>query len=195
MLQSRIISYIGGEKVMVIETNRLMLKRYTMDDLDDYIKLKSCNEIWRYSIFKPLTEEEQARKMLSELISAYINNEYGFLKLELKDTREFVGEAGIINCNANSNRCVIGYNLLPKFWNNGYATEITQGIVKYVFESLEYERIEALALQINYNSCRVLEKSGFVLEGVLRNFNKCGDEYRNVCYYAMIKSDYHKLQS
>jgi [ribosomal protein S5]-alanine N-acetyltransferase len=63
------------------------------------------------------------------------------------------------------------------------------------FESLEYERIEALALQIDYSLCRVLEKSGFVLEGVLRNFNKCSDEFRNVCYYAMIKSDCHKLQS
>lgn len=88
--------------------------------------------------------------------------------------------------------CLIGYNLLPQYWNQGYATEITKHLVKYSFEFLDVERIEALVLQINSASCRVLEKSGFMLEGVLRNFNKCETGYRNVCYYGIISSDYKK---
>ena len=72
-----------------------------------------------------------------------------FMALYLKGTNEFIGEAGIIGYNPNANRCVIGYNLLPEFWNQGYASEITNCIVAYVFEELGFERIEALALQSN----------------------------------------------
>jgi len=78
---------------------------------------------------------------------------------------------------------------LPLYWNQGYATEITKGIVEYAFENLKIERIEALALQLNKGSCRVLEKIGFTLEGVLRNFNSSETGYRNVCYYSIISSD------
>ncbi len=66
-----------------------------------------------------------------------------FMALYLKGTNEFIGEAGIIGYNPNANRCVIGYNLLPEFWNQGYASEITNCI------ELGFERIEALALLSN----------------------------------------------
>lgn len=116
------------------------------------------------------------------------------MALREKASNAFIGEAGIIDANPHANRCTIGYNLLPSFWNNGYATEIAKGIITYAFNILKYERIEALALQCNSASCKVLEKSGFILEGILRNYNRNGNEYRNVCYYAMIYSDHQALQ-
>jgi RimJ/RimL family protein N-acetyltransferase len=51
---------------------------------------------------------------------------------------EFIGEAGIIGYNPRANRCVIGYNLLPQYWEHGYATEITKHLVKYSFEFFGY---------------------------------------------------------
>ncbi|HKL99746.1 MAG TPA: GNAT family N-acetyltransferase, partial [Mobilitalea sp.] len=152
----------------------------------------SCEEVWKHSTFVPLKDIEQAKSMLDNLIHDRASGEYTFMALHKKDGNEFIGEAGIIGCNPNSNRCVIGYNLLPQYWKKGYATEITRDIVKYVFEGLRLERVEALALQINTASCRVLEKSGFLLEGVLRNYNHYELGYRNVCYYGLISSDFYK---
>ena len=157
-----------------------------------FFKLKSCNEVWKYSTFAPLKNKEQARILLENLIDKGIDGNYIYNALYKKDSMEFIGEAGIIGYIPQANRCVIGYNLLPQYWNHGYATEITKHLVKYSFEFLDIERIEALALQINTASCRVLEKSGFLLEGVLRNFNKCETGYRNVCYYGIISSDFTK---
>ena len=175
---------------MVLETVRLLLKDYEIDNIDDYFKLKSTREVWTYSTFTPLTDIKQANFLLKELIVNRKNGKYDFMALYLKDTNEFIGESGIIGYNPNANRCVIGYNLLPEFWNQGFATEITNRIVAYAFEELGIERIEALALQSNFASCKVLEKSGFMLEGVLRNYNKSNNGYRNVCYYGIISSDY-----
>lgn len=179
---------------MILETERLLLADYKFENLDDFFKLKSCNEVWNYSTFVPLKEKEQAKQLLENLIDNRINGNYVLMALYKKDTKEFIGEAGIIGYSPNANRCVLGYNLLPQYWNRGYATEITKRIVKYAFESLGFERIEALALQINTASCKVLEKSDFLLEGVLRNFNKCETGYRNVCYYGIISSDFYRKQ-
>jgi ribosomal-protein-alanine N-acetyltransferase len=165
---------------------------YQIEILDDFYKLKSCNEVWKYSSFVPLKEKEQAEILLENLIDEKSKGNYVFNALYKKNSKEFIGEAGIIGYVPHANRCVIGYNLLPQYWNHGYATEITKHLAKYSFEFLGIERIEALVLQLNTASCRVLEKNGFLLEGVLRNFNKCETGYRNVCYYGMISSDYKK---
>ena len=173
-----------------LETKRLFLSDYKIDDLDNYFILKSCSQVWNYSTFIPLKEKEQAKKLLDKLIEDKNSGKYTYLALCKKDTNEFIGEAGIIGYNPDANRCVIGYNLLPHYWNQGYATEIIKELIKYSFESLKVERIEALVLQNNNASCRALEKNGFSLEGILRNFNRCETGYRNVCYYGMISSDY-----
>lgn len=175
---------------MVLETERLLLKDYQFEDLDEFFSLKSCTEVWKYSTFLPLKEKEQAKHLLENIINTRINEKYAFMALYKKDIKVFIGEAGIIDINSNANRCVVGYNLLPQFWNQGYATEITKQIVKYAFDILRFERIEALALQQNTASCKVLEKCGFRLEGILRNFNKSEIGYRNVCYYGIISSDF-----
>ncbi|MCB2340228.1 GNAT family N-acetyltransferase [Clostridium estertheticum] len=174
---------------MIFETERLLLSEYQLDNLEDFFELKSCNEVWNYSTFIPLKEKDEAKPLLDNLINDRNNGKYVFMALYKKDTNEFIGEAGIIGHNPNANRCEVGYNLLPQYWNHGYATEITKGIVKYAFECLDFERIESLVLQINKTSCKVLEKSGFLVEGVLRNFNRCETGYRNVCYYGIISSD------
>lgn len=177
---------------MILETERLLLTDYQLKNLDVFFKLKSCNEVWKYSTFAPLKNKEQARILLENLIDEGIAGNYIYNALYKKGSMEFIGEAGIIGYIPHANRCVIGYNLLPQYWNRGYATEITKHLVKHSFEFLDIERIEALALQINTASCRVLEKSGFLLEGILRNFNKCETGYRNVCYYGIISSDFTK---
>lgn len=62
--------------------------------------------------------------------------------------------------------------------------------MKYLFEDTKTERIEALAMEDNKSSTKVLEKSGFVLEGLLRNYAYINKQYFNVSYFGMIKHDY-----
>lgn len=172
---------------MRIETARLYIRKYNMSDLNNFYSLKSSKDVWTYSTFKCLTSIDKANELLSALVSD--NGEYSFHAMFLKETDEFIGEAGIIAYNPTANRCTIGYNLLPQFWNNGYATEISKELVHYAFERLGVERVEALAMKKNTASCRVLEKSGLKLEGTLRHFTKINAKYEDVCYFAAITSD------
>jgi ribosomal-protein-alanine N-acetyltransferase len=177
---------------MMIETERLILRDYAYDDLEYLYKLKACDAVWQYSTFIPFTNIVQAKEILNSILNNKNIDHVGFKALFLKKNNIFIGEVGIISAHSKVNRCEIGYNLLPDYWGYGYATEIVAELVKYAFEAENYERLEALVLEMNHASCRVLEKSGFVKEGILRNYNKSEAGYRNVNYYGIITEDYKK---
>jgi ribosomal-protein-alanine N-acetyltransferase len=174
---------------MKIESLRLHLREYTLSDLLNFYRLKSNRQVWKYSTCPPVISIEEAKKILAALDEKQKTVKYGFHALFLKDKETFIGEAGIISLNENVNRCEIGYNLIPEYWNKGFATEITKELIRYAFQNMNIERIEALALKNNIASCRVLEKSGMKLEGSLRHFTKINDVYEDVRYYGIISSD------
>ena len=173
-----------------IETERLILKDYCENDLEYIYRLKSEPLVWKFSTKIATNEIEDSKNLLEIVLKNYDKNKQDFQALFLKDSVKYIGEAGILSFNIQSNRAVIGYNLLPEYWNNGYATEITKALVKYLFEDTETERVEALAMEANKASTKVLEKSGFVLEGLLRNYAYINKQYFNVCYFGMIRHDY-----
>ena len=175
---------------MGLETNRLRLEEYKMKDLDDFFRLKSCDEVWRYERFCPIRKRAQAEELFRGILKSMCDGELTCHGVFLKESAEFIGEAGILEYDAKNNRGVVCCNLLPEYWGNGYGTEITAEILRYAFLLLHIERIEALVLEENVGAIRVLNKNGFVLEGTLRNYYKYDSGYQNVCYYSMLASDY-----
>ena len=84
----------------------------------------------------------------------------------------------------------MGCNLLPEYWGEGYAAEITQALLHLAFAMLKLERAEAYALSDNARACRAMEKAGLMKEGVLRHYHREGKNFRDVCLYAMIRQDW-----
>lgn len=121
----------------------------------------------------------------------YSNGINDFQALYLKSTGNYIGEAGILSFRSKSKRGVLGYNLLPYFWGNGYATEITKALIKYSFEEIKMERVEARVVEGNEASRKMLEKSGFMLEVTLRNYARINNSFCNVFFYGMISKDYY----
>lgn len=173
-----------------IETAKLILKNYSENDLVNVHILKSDPMVWKFSTKVATAKLEDAKIHLENVLKNYAENKCDFQALFLKDTGEYIGEAGILSFNKECNRMVLGYNLLTRFWENGYATEITKALVKHLFEVEKVERIEALVGNGNIASRKVLEKSGFIQEGLLRNFAYIDNRYINVYYYGIIKNDY-----
>ena len=173
-----------------IESKRLFLKKYCPDDLYNLHQLKTEPLVWKYSDKAVVNNINETKNYLDNILDNYDSNKYDFQALFLKDSSDYIGEAGILAFNNRTNRAVIGYNLLPKYWGYGYATEITQALVRYLFEEQTVERIEALVVEGNTSSQKVLEKSGFIVEGLLRNFSYINEKFKNVYYYGIIREDY-----
>ncbi len=176
---------------MNLETNRLILRKYSIENLQDYYSLKSCRDVWKYSTNNTIMDMDVLRKQLLEIIINQKGYNFGFCALFEKASNNYIGGAGILSINKSANSCVIGYNLLPLYWNKGYATEITKEIIKYAFSILELERIEALAMQLNIASCKVLEKSGLIEESIQKHFSKRDGIYYDVVHYGIVRADYN----
>ena len=179
---------------MILETERLIAKEYSINELNNYYLLQSNELVWRYSTNIVAKCKKDAKVKLLEVIDNYKREDIGFLALYYKENSRFIGEAGILSFNKKAQRCEVGYNILPEFWNQGYASEITSGLVKYAFNTLQAERVEALVMEKDKASCRVLEKSGLKLEGQLKHFSKVSNQYidgfADVLYYGVIKGEY-----
>ena len=85
--------------------------------------------------------------------------------------------------------CELGYWLGEKFWGQGVMSRAVNLLIDEVFENTPIVRVHAKAFSFNKASCRVLEKAGFTLEGVLRKSVYKGGEFCDSLLYARIKDD------
>lgn len=82
---------------------------------------------------------------------------------------------------------LIGYWLSEELWGKGIITEAVKLITRYAFEHLDVIRLQAGVLEKNPASMRVLEKAGYIKEGVLRNAAIKRGEIMDEHVYAILK--------
>lgn len=148
----------------VIETERLILRRFTTDDLEPFFQLCSRPEVIRYAQAKPLESLQQAREYMEAVpFSDYATHGYGRFACEWKTTGEVIGFSGIkwvpeIGDNE------LGYRFLPEYWGRGLATEAGRASVDFARDTLRLARLVALIHPDNVASVGVVTKLGFSLE-------------------------------
>ena len=144
---------------IVIETDRLLVRKFTEDDAPLLYDLNLDPEVIRYT-HDPLTDVEEARKVLEEVIlPQYILYDHGRWAVHLRSGLEFIGWCGLKYL-TETNEVDLGYRFKKNFWGNGYATEAARACVKYGFATLNLQRIVGRALPANLASIKVLEKCG-----------------------------------
>ena len=89
----------------------------------------------------------------------------GLWALELRETGEFLGQVGLFPVEGKGPEVEVAYELAPRVWGHGYATEAARALVDYGFGELGLRRIVALILPDNARSRNVASKSGLTLEG------------------------------
>lgn len=100
-----------------------------------------------------------------------------------------VGSIGVFRQgNIHFRTAEVGYYIGAEYWEKGIATEAVRLICKRVFEETDIVRIFAEPFVENIGSCRVLEKNGFVAEGVLRKNAYKNGKFRDMKLYALIKN-------
>ena len=107
-----------------------------------------------------------------------------FFVLE-KKTGTLVASVGLHRTVWQTPRTEVGYWCRTSATRNGYVTEAVTALTEYAFQHIKAARVELITDEENVASRRVAERSGFVLEGVLRNERRAPDaSLRNTCVYA-----------
>jgi len=144
-----------------IETERLLLRKFRPDDLDDLAALFADPDVVRYvGDGCPVSRDEAERALYSTLRHW---QEHGFGRWAVLDrqTLEFVGFGGLRSLFGTPE---VVYHLAKACWAKGLATEIGQAALTFGFEQRGFDRIVAIAKPLNAASIHVMKKLGMHFE-------------------------------
>jgi len=106
-----------------------------------------------------------------------------------KFTGEFMGRVGIIHVEWKHENVELAAIVGKDYEGIGYVSEFIKLAEDYVF-SHGFHRIKASASEGNVRSCAMIEKNGYIFEGVMRESYRVGYQFHNIRVYSKLKSDY-----
>jgi RimJ/RimL family protein N-acetyltransferase len=146
-----------------LETERLLLRRFTMDDVDNVVALDADPEVMRYLTGgRPTPREEIESDYLPAWLSYYERyTGFGFWAAHEKASGEFLGWFHFRPPPGHEPDDVeLGYRLRRSAWGKGYATEVSRALIAKGFRELGVRRVFASTMVVNIASRRVMEKAG-----------------------------------
>ncbi len=149
------------ESVQLFETERLIGRHLSHQDLHDLTEILSDPEVMKYSV-RGVCDEETTRNFIHWCLESYSTHGVGPWALIEKSTSELIGFCGvgpeIVDGIEEMN---LGYRLARKSWNRGLATEAVRAALEYVFTQHSLASVIAIIEPENSASIRVSEKAGF----------------------------------
>ena len=143
-----------------LETERLVLRLFTPDDVQAMYDLNSDPEVTRYAEAAPVRDLQEAREKLeSGPLSDYEKYGYGRFAIEDRATGKVIGFCGI-KFIPEIGLPEIGYRLAKVYWGRGLATEAARACVDFARDDLKIGKLVALIIPENTASVRVAEKLG-----------------------------------
>ena len=165
-----------------LETNRLIFRRYTMDDLAFVEELVTNENVMKYIGSGVAKDRTYAIQLIERMIEQYDNFEdYGLHVLVHKESGQYVGHAGLVaQIFDDAFEIELGYWIHPDFWGQGYATEAAHALKQYAEKELELERYVS-AIQVgNVASQKIALQNGLKLEKQIEMEGKQVEIYVNV---------------
>ena len=178
-----------------IETGRLILRRFTMNDAKAmYENWASDPDVVKY-ITKPRHKSiEESQAILADWTGQYNNKDFYLWAIVLRESgEEPIGFTLVVHHDDSVEKVEVGYCIGKRWWNQGIASETLKAVIDYLFSEVKVNRIEALFDPRNSNSGKVMKRCGMVYEGTHResgrnNLGRCD----NVTY-AILARDYKPM--
>ena len=178
-----------------LETERLVLRRFTAEDVDLLVELDSDPEVMQFITGGlPTPRREVEAEILPAYLDYYERDErFGFWAAIERSSGDFVGWFHFRPGSEDEpDQVELGYRLRRSAWGKGYATEGSRALIEKGFVELGVERVYATTMVVNVASRRVLEKSGL---RYVRTFHQPwpypieGDEHGDV-EYGLLRSEW-----
>lgn len=173
------------ERHKVLCTQRLILRPFTPDDLEDVFEMASDEEVTRYLTWEKHTRREQS---MASIQNYYITRP-GIYAIELKESGKCIGCIDLRPEPAHE-KASFGYMLNRRHWNRGYMTEALDAVLALAFGPLGMRRVEGSHYAGNEGSGRVMSKCGMLYEGMGRQEVKERGLFWDLVHYGILAEDY-----
>ena len=167
--------------MVIFETDRLIIRRYTLADEENFFKLNGDPELMRY--IREARDRKECSLFLRRNMVYYEQHPLmGRWAMDDKATGAFIGSFAIIpveSADAKRNHEIqLGYALLKDHWGKGYATESTLAGIQYAFDVMKLAQIVAVTETENTASQKVLLRCGF------QQLPNIQEGAKTLCYFA-----------
>ena len=149
----------------MIETERLLHRKFTFEDLGKLIELRSGDEVIKFLGGRRLQNPENIEKRLHCYLDCYEKYNFGVCAMIWKPTGEMIGWSGLQPLE-ETGETEVGYGMIKEFWGKGIGFETARGWLEYGFETANLEKIVAVALPENTASWRIMENVGMRREKI-----------------------------
>lgn len=174
-----------------IETDRLILRRYVIEDADAmYKNWASDSEVTKFLTWQPHPSVDVSRSIIEDWLKEYSDKKYYQWAIVLKDNgNEPIGGISVVHMNEDISMVHIGYCLGRAWWRRGIMSEALKAVTDFMFDTVEVNRVEARHDPRNPNSGKVMQKCGMKYEGTLRSADRNNQGICDACYYALLRSE------
>ena len=172
-----------------IETKRLVLRRFTIEDAEHmYKNWASDEEVTRFLMWPVHESVESTRNLLKTWIEAYAEDTKYEWCIALKENDEPIGSMGVIKIVEKAELMEIGYCISRAWWHQGITSEALAAVMDFLFDEVGVNRVESRHDTRNPHSGQVMKKCGMRYEGtsIEADWNNSG-----VCdkaFYGLTKS-------
>ena len=145
----------------VLKTERLILRQLRSSDDEEIFALRSNDTVNKYLDRKPAKSIDDAKNFINTINENIRRNDSIYWAITLNDTDKIIGTICLFNFSDDHSKAEIGYELLPHFQGKGFMQEASSKVIRFGFQHVGLQTIEAYTHSENHSSTRLLEKLNF----------------------------------
>lgn len=173
-----------------LETERLILRKLSRFDAPAIYEIRNDYQVTKYNIGDAYTNLEQARVLINNIQSEFADRKTIRWGITVKPDDKVVGMVGFNYWDRQDHRTAIGFDLRQDKWRKGIMTEAVCEVIRFGFQNMKVNRIEADASIYNVGSITLLQKIGFIQEGIQREQYYEDGNYHDLALFALLKRDW-----
>jgi ribosomal-protein-alanine N-acetyltransferase len=181
------INYSHFEKFPELESERLYYRKLLISDAEDFLKIRSNDEVMKYMDNRKMTTVSEAENFISSVNDDYLKKSGIAWAIIEKSSKAFIGSFEFWKIKPEHCRAEIGYALNHNYWKNGYMSETFKTMIDFGFNQLRLHSIEANVNPQNEKSIKVLEKSGFKAEAYFKEDYLFNGKYLDSKIYSLLE--------
>jgi len=172
-----------------LETERLILRKLRLEDAKDLFEYASDPKVSKYVTWETHKSIEDSINLIKFTHERYEKREGIIWGIVYKENKKVIGTCDISPVTKHF-RAEIAYALSRDYWGKGIATEAVKEAIRFGFEKMNLNRIQAMCSPENIGSYRVMEKVGMKYEGLIREYMYVKGKFQDLKLYSIVRREY-----
>lgn len=173
-----------------VETERLVLRRFSFEDADSMIRNWVADDEVQFNYGEPSYKtKDEVNALLQKYIGGYESGYFFRWAIIEKLSGECIGQIAYFLVDTKNHFGEIEYCIGTGFQKRGYATEATKAVIDFGFDKIKFNKVQICVRPSNAPSKKVIEKCGFTHDGTLREYFYRNGKYEDRMYFSILRRE------